>query len=256
MTARHPTRQSPVNSRELVTLAPPALPAIQGEIADMLKEALGPGESVGIFDLPSVKMPTGGSVNWELPSGESTKVIEAVVILRHLVRAYWPGGEGNSLGNPPTCSSNDCQIGIGDPGGDCISCPKAEMGSAVGDNGEPKRGAACKEITRLFLLTEEDPLPVLLALPPTSKKAAFSLVMAAIGLSKRAGVRTQYWDVISKLTVAKAVNAAGQPYGVLEAEVIGPLDAAMRRVVSEYRDKVIDGLRQHPIIEAVVTPTD
>lgn len=50
----------------------------------------------------------------------------------------------------------------------CKGCPMAAWGSAVGDDGEARRGKACKEMRRIYLFQKDAILPVKISLPPTS----------------------------------------------------------------------------------------
>ena len=135
----------------------------------ILEDTLAPGEQLDVFSLPCIKAPAGGGGTWELPNGESAKEIQAIVLHRQVVRAYWGASfEESGGGSPPDCSSMDAIIGEGDPGGVCRFCPNNAWGSGK-DNGK-----ACRQITRLFLLFPDSILPVLLSLPPSS----FKVVMA------------------------------------------------------------------------------
>lgn len=55
------------------------------------------------------------------------------------------------------------KLGIGQPGGLCVSCPYNQFGS--GSNG---KGKACKNMRALYLLRSGEYLPIQLTLPPTS----------------------------------------------------------------------------------------
>lgn len=58
-----------------------------------------------------------------------------------------------------------------DPQSDsCITCKHNKFGSAVGKDGKPGKGKACANNRRLVLKVEGYDMPVLLSLPPTSRK--------------------------------------------------------------------------------------
>lgn len=141
----------------------------ESEANTLLRDALG-GDSLSITDLDSVKVPSGGAVNWEVPSldGDTAqKEIRGVIIHRNTQRAYWPYSmedRPDDSDGRPHCQSFDGEVGIGDPGGDCSECPFNEFESDI--KGGP--GKACKETRQLFVLTEDDILPLVLTIPPGS----------------------------------------------------------------------------------------
>src|SRR5581483_3839785 len=123
------------------------------------------------FDLPRIRIPAGGGLQWVVPSleGETSEaVIEGVIVLARDTRAYYAQPLGESGGNqPPDCSSSDAVTGVGEPGGNCLRCPFAQYGSARDGHGQ-----ACKQIKQLFVLRGSLLLPEVISLPPTSLKAA------------------------------------------------------------------------------------
>ncbi len=50
----------------------------------------------------------------------------------------------------------------------CKGCPMDAWGSSVGDDGEGRRGKACKEMRRIYLFQKDAVLPIRISLPPTS----------------------------------------------------------------------------------------
>ncbi len=107
-----------------------------------------------------------------LATGELRKELDVVVVFSHKARGYWE--EGNKV---PVCSSLDGKHGTGNPGGACIACPLNQFES------DPKggRGKACKEMRRLYFVSDEDVLPQLLTLPPTSITAWDEYVAGVVG---------------------------------------------------------------------------
>lgn len=170
----------------------------QTDAQELLQDALG-GEALGFGDLDRIKVPSGGGAAWEVPSLEgdvSMRSIEGVIVHKAPRRAYWPYSvedKPDDADGTPDCQSNDGIMGVGDPGGECASCPFNEWGSDI--KGGP--GKACKETRQLFVLTKNDLLPIVLTVPPTSLanvKAYFlrllraqvspSEVVTSIGLEK------------------------------------------------------------------------
>ncbi len=120
------------------------------------------------LSFPRVKIPGGGSLQFEIPTGnpdnpDYAKVLEGVIIYQHNTNSYWPEGHDYDENVPPQCQSMNGKLGIGNPGGLCAGCPYNQFGS--GANG---RGKACKNMRALYLLRSGDCLPIQLTLPPTS----------------------------------------------------------------------------------------
>jgi hypothetical protein len=64
---------------------------------------------------------------------------------------------------------------MGKPGGDCHKCPLAQFGSAVDQKGQPGKGQACKSMRMLLFLRQDDMIPMIVNLPPTSLQNAKKL---------------------------------------------------------------------------------
>ncbi len=142
------------------------------EIEAIIADNLG-GQEVTEFDLPRIKVPSGGGRTWEIPTltgVDAAPVLEGIVVHFKLTRAYWSPDSGS--GGPPQCRSNDGIVGIGDPGGHCKTCPFAQFGSATDDAGNQAPGQACNAKEIWFMLRPGSFLPVAVALPSTSLKAA------------------------------------------------------------------------------------
>src|SRR4051794_22747688 len=120
-----------------------ALAEDPGEIQAIIQENLG-GQEIGEFDLPRVKVPAGGGRTWEIPSlggFDSEPILSGIVVHFKLTRAYGPTRDTSN--SPPACRSENGIVGIGDPGGHCKTCPLAQFGTAIDDQGNPAPGQAC-----------------------------------------------------------------------------------------------------------------
>lgn len=100
------------------------------------------------------------------PLGNAIEELRGVILHKQKVRALWE--EGN---NTPLCSSLDCITGTDDEGmkRPCSGCQYNEWGSAS-DEKSDRKGKACKEMRRIYLLEENSSVPILVTLPPTSIK--------------------------------------------------------------------------------------
>src|ERR1043165_2918261 len=100
--------------------------------------------------------------------------------------------------------------GIGKPGGDCLKCPMAQFGSAIGQDGKPGRGQACKHVRLMLFLRQDDLIPLLVPVPPSSVKAAKKYNLRLVG----AGY--PYQGVVTQLRLTKTKNNDGIEYGQIE----------------------------------------
>ena len=186
-------------------------PALVNDVGAILRESLGANARLSLSDLPTVKVPAGGALNWELPTGESTKTLEGVLVSYQETRAFW-NAEFSGGGSPPDCSSEDAVGGIGLFGkgseanhtGECDGCPMAKWGSGK-DNGQ-----GCRLITRLFLLQEGSLVPTLVLLPPTGYKAARSYVRDRALLPPH-----RMTAVLTKIGLTKAQSDGGIAYSTV-----------------------------------------
>jgi hypothetical protein len=213
------------------------------ESASALAETLAPGETLSLSDLPTVKVPTAGALNWQLPDGGAAKTIDGVIVARQPVRAYWATSfdEGGG-GAPPDCSSTDLLTGIGDNGTPeagphaCATCPMAQFGSATNARGEQTQGQACRQITRLFVLQEGSMLPTLVALPPSSYAAA-----------KRYAVRQPLHSVETSISLTNAKSGGGINYSEATFAVNRVLEPEERAAMTAYREAILPFVRQAPV---------
>jgi len=157
------------------------------------------------FDLPRIKMPAGGGLQWAVPTLEGEAMepsIEGVIVLARDTRAYYSQPISETGGSqPPDCWSADGAAGCGKPGGACLACPLAQYGSAPGG-----RGQACKQIKQLFVLRGSLLLPEVVTLPPTSLKAAKQYLL------KLTSQGVPYYAVVTRIGLERTKNAQGIAY--------------------------------------------
>lgn len=202
------------------------------------------------FDFDRIKIPAGGGLAFNVTTleGETAeKSIIGVIVLARDSRAYWKVPLEQSGGStPPDCQSNDGFVGIGSPGGDCAKCPLAQFGSdtkVVNGATVQGRGQACKAIRQLFILRGDSLLPVVLALPPTSLKAAKQYML------RLAGQGVPYWAVVTKIGLEQAQNAGGIKYSRATFAFAGMLGEEQRAKAKQYCD-MLKPLVSRMIIDA------
>lgn len=120
------------------------------------------------LSFPRVKIPGGGALQFEIPTGDPdnpdyAKTLEGIILYQHSANSFWPEGHDYDENVPPQCQSMNGKLGIGTPGGLCAGCQYNQFGS--GSNG---KGKACKNMRVLYLLQSGEYLPIQLTLPPTS----------------------------------------------------------------------------------------
>ena len=182
------------------------LVTIEGEIAEAIAEEM---DGLGTVPFDRVKIPSGGGLAFEVPgededTPDSATEIVGVILYHHPVNAYWKEKFDGS-NEQPDCSSYDGKQGVERETGeckDCASCPFNQFGS--GENGS---GKACKNVHRVYILREGNPVPLVLSLPPTSLKFMRDYISKRILLK---GMRC--YHAVTKITLKKEKSAGGITY--------------------------------------------
>lgn len=181
----------------LVTLA--------GDLADAIAEEM---DGLGTVPFDRVKIPSGGGIAFELPgededNPEMATELTGVILHHHPVNAYWRDAYSGDNAQPD-CASYDGKFGVDPNTGECkncATCPYNQFGS--GKDG----GKACKNIHRIYMLREGNPVPVMLPLPPTSLKYMRDYISKRILLQ---GMRC--YHAITKITLKREKSKAGIAY--------------------------------------------
>lgn len=180
------------------------------ELTELITGNLAPGETIGVRDLPRIKIPTAGLTHWAVPSIEGEEMVKEVRgIIVHVGnrRVYWEKSyEDTGGGEQPDCSSENGIIGVTNtdagPGaaiGDSLSCATCAF-NEFGDKDEKgfTEGKPCKEVRQIFLLPTDGILPMVINVTPGSLANAKEYF---VGLMN---VRKQRTDVETVLTLQKA----------------------------------------------------
>ena len=167
--------------------------------------------SFDLFDI--VKSPSGGSTVFSVPglSGdEAEKELTGIIVDYTTPRAYWDSPDPVE-GMPPVCLSNDSIISC--DGKVCARCPYNDYGSKDGDS----NAKACKESVLLFLLRQDNILPLLVRIPVTSKYRFLKYMTRLIG------TMTPITGVVTKITLEKATSKSGKPFALFNFEAVTTL---------------------------------
>lgn len=217
--------------------------------AEMLLDALAPGESFSLSDLPRIKVPVGGGLAWELPGGEPAREFEAVILHRQLSRAFW-NDEFSGEGSPPDCRSDDNIHGVGlwgvkdgvvangNPNALCKECPMAAWGSGKGN------AQACRQNTSLYLLFPDMVFPVVLNVPPSSFSACHDYIvrdLTAFGIDKLS-LTTKFSMVTAKSKPGPDGQGGGISYSQIRCERGTQLTPDLYAKMKAYRDGILPAI--------------
>lgn len=215
---------------ELMNVADFKLVTLTGDLAAAVAEEM---EGLGALSFDRVKIPAGGGTAFELPGEteddtESATEIVGVILDHNPVNAYWANkfAGGNEH---PDCSSNDGRQGIVRATGEIRNCEKCPY-NQFGSDGE---GKACKNVHRLFILREDNPVPVILSLPPTSLRAMRDYIGKKVLLK---GLRC--WQVLTRITLKKDKNKAGILYSKAVFSFVGELTPEQQKQTEAMREMV------------------
>lgn len=174
--------------------------------------------------LPKVIMPTGRGkefgIEHQAEETEDTKELVGIILYQTTSNAYWsePYGGGNAV--VPDCASHDGIVPSSQyenlQAESCAKCPHNRFGTAKDPEGNKLPGKACRNVKRVVILRGgDDPLPLLLTVPPSSIKA-FDDYMVLLRKKKR-----PYYTVGTKMTVETESNRKGIEFPHLIFEIAG-----------------------------------
>lgn len=226
-----------------------ALAGDNGALQEALQENVG-DDQLSEFDIDRVRLPTGGGTTWEVPTlagVTSTQEIEGIIIAWFNRRAYW-SGEYSGGNEPPQCSSLDGIVGVGEPGGDCASCPFAQFGSST--NPQSPNAQACKQVRQLFVLTPENMLPTVITLPATSLKPIRSYMFRLTSAS------IPHTGIITKFSLEKDKSATGFDYAKVVLTAGDRLSPDARERVQNYARALMPSFQRVQVIATDVEGVD
>jgi hypothetical protein len=192
------------------------------------------GAAIDMNDLIKVKVPAGGGTTWEVPTGEgedteATKTITGVIIAQMPFRIHFPGTYGDEK-SAPDCQSPDGITGYGTPGGACKTCPLAKFGSKG-------KGQACAAKVALYIMRDDDFLPICITLPPSSTTSLRKYMLQLTTVSKK-----PFYAVKTKVSLKKVENANGQAYSIVQFALAEKLDADEAASMKDMKDMFVEML--------------
>lgn len=192
-----------------------------------------------MMSFPRIKIPGGGSTQFEIPSDNPQKPdylpsIEGIILYNHNTNAYWEEGAEFDLNASPMCSSPDGKTGFGDPGGACETCPFNQYESDP--NGG--KGKACKNMRSLYILQNDKLMPINLLLPPTSLKEYSNFVQNAFIMRNR-----PLWGSLVRIELRKVSNGSNN-YAVAVFTRLGDFTGEKLAEIKEYAIKARAGINE------------
>lgn len=180
-----------------------------------------------------IKVPTGGGLSFEVPgddsdSPDSVKEVKAVILYHHPVHAYFKE-KYTGASNPPDCGSVDGHTGIDTESGEikeCKDCPLNKFGS--GENG----AKACKQKRNLYILRENEALPLIFSVPSTSLGDFSKYIMRLLSKGKKSNM------VVTKFTLKKAQSTGGISYSQVVCAVERDLEPNELTAVAGISEQV------------------
>lgn len=180
-----------------------------------------------------IKIPAGGGISFEVPgddpaSPDTVKEFKAVILYHHPVFSYYPE-KFNGGNQPPECASMDGRLGIDATTGeckDCKACPYAAFGS--GENG----GMACKQKRRVYLLRENELLPILLTVPTGSLKEFTKYVTRLLQKGRKTN------QVVTRFSLQKVQNSTGIAFSQIVCGVDRQLTTEEQRSIQAMSEQV------------------
>lgn len=226
---------------EVVRLDDYALMQVDMERYAAVQEA-NVGGTLTIRDLDVITMPSGGAGVFSIAdplSGKDRKVetIQAVILHWHMTRAYWTTAYGEGEAGLPDCRSEDGRRGIGEPGGDCATCPMAQWGSK-GDPRSPN-AQACNQQLPLYIQMPDSLQPRVLRASATSIAPVQRFMRGLAG-----NALLFYHEVAVEFSLDDAKSDTGLEFNVLTMKLLGRLDPETHKRIELARAGLLGALRQ------------
>lgn len=208
---------------EAATLEPFVYPKLDEELFEVLQEEYEEHGDIGI-SMPTIKVPSGGGMAFELPDEAVSKTIDCVIVNWHEMNLLWINSYDGSK-NPPDCISNDGKEGEGYPGGHCKTCQNNQFG----EDGE---GKACKNIIRAYILAEGQIMPWVLNVPPSSI-GEFHTYRKAMLLKAK-----PLYMIRTQIGLEKKESKGGITYSGLTFKCLDVIDKDQKDAAKEYTNSI------------------
>ena len=192
------------------------------------------------LSFPQIKVPGGGMLQWELPTGdpqnpEYEKHLDGVLLFSHNANAYWPEGDEYDDNVPPLCQSMDGKMGYGSPGGTCTDCMLNQYGSSA-----KGAGKACKNMRTIYLLRSGEFMPIRIPLPPTSIKPFTKFLNTVFVYRHR-----RIFSAVVRLGLTRETNTRlNKDYSVVNFTKLYDFEGEELARISAYANGFIEQIKQ------------
>lgn len=186
-----------------------------------------------------IKVPAGGGLVFEIPTDDpncpdTVKELRCIVLAHHPINRFYLRGmeDGDAQeGAAPDCMSYDGESGTHRETGEVMSCGTCDLNQfGSGKNG---KGKACSNRHRLYLMLENEPIPYILEVPPTSLKGLGTYLYNLIYRRGRGSP-----SVVTKLTLKKAEGGSGVKYSEVQFAFAGNLPDNMARAAMRLGESI------------------
>ena len=177
-------------------------------------------DGLGTVPLDRAKFPGSGGTQFEISDEDdedetvNADSITGVIVHHHSMNSRWERAYEGSQ-EPPVCSSQNGKTGLNIQTGEviaCADCPFNQFGSATGNT------KACKNIHRLFIARDGNPVPLIVSLPPTSLRSFKNYVSKKLLMKGK-----KCNQVITKISLKKEKSQSGMNYAKAVFERAGDL---------------------------------
>lgn len=197
----------------------------EAKLSEIFEANLG-DDSLRQGDLERIVMPSGTTPAFTVPSREGNdiqKEFTGIIVAHKKARSYWKN-KYSGQGESPECHSPDGKRGIGNPGGNCESCPLSQW---IDD--EPP---ACTDQRILFILLPDKFLPYMIVVPPTSIPSVKQYMIRLFN----DGV--EHFGVTTKFTLEKAQSASGKDFFKMKLSSVEDLAPDKVAKLKIYNDNI------------------
>lgn len=212
------------------------------DFAALVSEEL---DGLGSIRFDTVKIPSGGGIMFEIPGDDPNnpdvaKELVGVIVGRQAKNGYWASAFGQSEDAHPDCASADSKVGVDKFGEchDCATCPRNQF-RADGS------GKDCKNMQDLYILCENEMLPIKLVVPPTSIGNLRDYIAKRVITKGR-----RLHQVVTKMSLVKEKSRQNITYAkVVFAKVgdVNPDDAARIAGAVAMVKATIEAEKQNPV---------
>lgn len=177
------------------------------------------------FQFDRIQWPTGGVTMFkttdETGKDAYIKELVGVILYWHPVNVYF-AEKFTGEKRPPDCVSYDGKVSV--KGESCEHCKLNKFG----EDGSAK---PCKNIYRIYFLKEGESLPVLISLPPTSRKSFEQYLKILVQKSLK-----RYYGVVTRIGLVTVKNKSGIDYSQATFSKVADLTPEETKAIKEFAE--------------------